>query len=116
MGMHTTGLLYHPRTRPDSITNNSTIFEHSILPSPSFHLAEMWTHLFLAVAASLNLASAWHLTPEHQDGFYGITQDEEVHLVMEWNDTIAATYKPKNTNSFRTKRKQYLPAGSLECG
>jgi hypothetical protein len=81
----------------------------------------MFNNLFLALVAlmTLNLASAWHLTPEHVDGLYGITQDEEIHLVMAWNSTIAKTYKPKTTNSFRTapakRGNTYLPAGQLEC-
>ncbi len=81
----------------------------------------MFANLFLAIVAfmTLNLASAWHLNHDHLDGLYGITQEEEIHLVMEWNSTIASTYKSQTTNSFRTahsKRGQYLPGGTLKCG
>lgn len=80
----------------------------------------MFTQLFFALVAfmTLHLASAWHLTPEHKDGLHGITQDGEIHLVMEWNTTIAQTFRPKTTNSFRTapaKRGNGLPSGTLEC-
>ena len=45
----------------------------------------MFSRLFFAIVAfmTLNLATAWHLTHDHLDGLYGITQDEEIHLVME---------------------------------
>ena len=80
---------------------------------------DMFTHLFTAFVAliGLNLVSAWHFTPEHADGLYGITAGEEMHLLFEANHTQLDEAQKRSTVSRKSHwKRQGLPSGEVECG
>lgn len=70
---------------------------------------------FVAFLFSLNLVSAWHFTPDHADGFYGIDDNDNMDLMFPWNHTAHEASFGTNGTSANLQNRQALPAGTSKC-
>lgn len=86
----------------------------------------MFARLSIAFVAlmGLNLTSAWHLTPEHVDGLYGIDVNENIELVLEANHTLLENAQKRSASSWLSSdrssgkshwKRQALPGGTVKC-